>query len=76
MGNNLIQVTDSQMNKIYGLLDEQLKKGGLEVLQEVVEVYNALMTAVKVPEPVVQPQEVVQVEKEVQPTPPEEEQPW
>jgi len=47
---SLMKITDSQMTKIYKLLDDNLKKRGLESLQDVVEVYNALVSAVKIHE--------------------------
>jgi len=50
MSSNLLQVSDMQMNKIYRILDELLKRDGLGALQDVVEVYNALITAVKLPD--------------------------
>jgi ferredoxin-thioredoxin reductase catalytic subunit len=46
----LMQVSEEQVNKMYRFLDETLKKDGIKSLTDVVEIYNALASAVKLQE--------------------------
>jgi len=43
----LLQATDEQIQKILKFLDSVLKKEGIEVLQDVVDVYNVVVSAQK-----------------------------
>jgi hypothetical protein len=60
-----IQATEEQFNKLMNFLDVVLKKQGLEVIQDAVDVYNVLVSANKVPISALKealPQELVKAE--------------
>lgn len=44
-----MQATEEQYKKLMNLLDLSLKKDGLEAIQDVVDLYNVLVSANKVP---------------------------
>lgn len=44
----LLQATEEQFQKMMKFLDVAIKKDGLEVIQDVVDVYNVLVSAKKV----------------------------
>lgn len=47
----LLQATEEQYKKIIKFLDVALKKEGLDILQDVVDIYNVAVSATKLPLP-------------------------
>ncbi len=65
----LLQATESQYQKMMKFLDTAIKEGGLEVIQDVVDIYNVLVSGQKfqVPEVPEEPSAETATEKTLVP---------